>query len=223
MHERSNTNYPMQHMNRFRSLVSTLGLMDLPLQGRRFTWSNGRDIPTYVRLDRFLMSSEWSASYPNTVQRAVTVTTSDHCPLVCTSQTRFPTANVFRIENAWLRIDQFKDMVRAAWAETPTATSVKELSDKIGNLTKQITIWKKEFKRRSSYQQKFCIQCLTWLTAQGEYRQLTPVEKVLQGVLQERHNQIMLAVEDKYGFRGQKIIGCKREIEIRGTSIKWHQ
>lgn len=58
LQERSNTGYPVQQMMRFRSLVNSLGLIDLPLQGRKYTWSNDRDDPTFVRLDRFLMSAE---------------------------------------------------------------------------------------------------------------------------------------------------------------------
>jgi hypothetical protein len=39
----------------FRRLVNELSLIDLPLQGRRFTWFNARENVIFVRLDRFLI------------------------------------------------------------------------------------------------------------------------------------------------------------------------
>ena len=44
-------------MGRFRRLINELELQELELLGRRFTWSNERDAPTLVRLDRVLCSS----------------------------------------------------------------------------------------------------------------------------------------------------------------------
>jgi hypothetical protein len=40
----------------FRRLVNELALINLPLQGRRYTWSNSRENATFVRLDIFLFS-----------------------------------------------------------------------------------------------------------------------------------------------------------------------
>jgi hypothetical protein len=42
-----------------------LGLIDLPLVGRNFMWSNNRDSPSWSRIDRFLVSLEWEAKFPN--------------------------------------------------------------------------------------------------------------------------------------------------------------
>jgi len=46
-------------MGRFRRLISDLELRDLPLLGRKYTWSNQQDVPTLVKLDRILCSSDW--------------------------------------------------------------------------------------------------------------------------------------------------------------------
>jgi hypothetical protein len=55
-------------MLQFRELISDLGLIDIPLRGRRFTWSNARTDPSVAKLDRFLISAEWSSQFPNTSQ-----------------------------------------------------------------------------------------------------------------------------------------------------------
>lgn len=204
MQDRSNTTYPMQHMLRFRALISNLNLMDLPLQGRNFTWSSEREHPTYVRLDRFLISPEWATSYPNTQQRAIIATMFDHCPLICTSLTKFPTSNVFRVENSWLKVQQFKKIVQSTWLTDPTAQDVHQLHQKLKKLTKEITKWSREYKKTTNYQQKICVVCLTWLTAQAEARALTQIEKLLQLHLKQRHNQIALQMEDKWYQRAKR-------------------
>ncbi|KAG2562099.1 hypothetical protein PVAP13_8KG119800 [Panicum virgatum] len=42
----------------FRYLINDLELKDLPLLGRKFTWSNQQDSPTLVKLDRVLCSAD---------------------------------------------------------------------------------------------------------------------------------------------------------------------
>jgi hypothetical protein len=51
----------VQGMLQFRELISDLGLIDIPLRGRRFTWSNARTDPSMTKLDRFLISAECSS------------------------------------------------------------------------------------------------------------------------------------------------------------------
>lgn len=50
---------------KFNELLLELDLIDLPLRGRNYTWSNTREHPTMARLDRFLISPRWSNSFPN--------------------------------------------------------------------------------------------------------------------------------------------------------------
>lgn len=45
-----------RHMQGFNNFIQEFGLVDLPLQGATFTWSNGR---VSSRLDRFLCLVEW--------------------------------------------------------------------------------------------------------------------------------------------------------------------
>lgn len=70
LQDRSNLNHHVNQMRGFRGLIEQLELIDLPLHGRRYTWSNERENPTFVRLDKFLVSTEWIHSFSNTVQTA---------------------------------------------------------------------------------------------------------------------------------------------------------
>jgi len=56
-------------------------LVDLPLQGRSFTWFWG-DGRSMSRIDRFLLSDRWCQTWPNCFQMAMSRGLSDHCPLV---------------------------------------------------------------------------------------------------------------------------------------------
>jgi hypothetical protein len=59
----SNINRAM--MGRFRKLVEDLSLKEVPLYGRKYTWSNQQDSPVLVKLDRALCSVEWEDIFPN--------------------------------------------------------------------------------------------------------------------------------------------------------------
>ena len=54
--DKSNDRIDRANLRRFRRTVAALELQDLHLHGRCFTWSNERDVPTLVRLDRVLVS-----------------------------------------------------------------------------------------------------------------------------------------------------------------------
>jgi hypothetical protein len=43
----------------FNAVIDSLDLREIEMSGRRFTWANSRRVPTYERLDRVLISTEW--------------------------------------------------------------------------------------------------------------------------------------------------------------------
>ncbi|OVA10606.1 Endonuclease/exonuclease/phosphatase [Macleaya cordata] len=57
-------------------------LLDLPLAGGNFTWSDMKEDPLLCRLDRFLISTEWETKYPRVTQMLRTRTISDHNPIL---------------------------------------------------------------------------------------------------------------------------------------------
>lgn len=50
----------------FNDIISFLGLLEIPLKGRRFTWSNMQQSPLLERLDWVFCSASWTLSFPNT-------------------------------------------------------------------------------------------------------------------------------------------------------------
>jgi len=43
----------------------------LPMCGRQFTWSNKRSDPSFAKLDRFFISTEWEDKFPQTIQQGL--------------------------------------------------------------------------------------------------------------------------------------------------------
>lgn len=91
-----------------------MGLIEIPLVDRSFTWSNKRETPTLVRLDRCLVNLDWDSSLPNSCLSSLTRFASDHVPLLLTASSRVPKGQCFRFENAWLQHASFKAMMNEA-------------------------------------------------------------------------------------------------------------
>lgn len=66
----------------FQSLFSDLDLMDLPLHGGKWTWSNQREQPSFPRIDIFLISPYFLETMPNIIQKIVARTISDHFQII---------------------------------------------------------------------------------------------------------------------------------------------
>ena len=79
--DKSNDNLNRRLMSEFRNTVNFLQMKELPLGGRRFTWSNDR---TQTRIDRAFCSVNWDLMLPTASLQALSSATSDHSPLLIT-------------------------------------------------------------------------------------------------------------------------------------------
>ncbi len=113
----------VQEILHFRSVVNEMGVFDLPLRNRSYTWSNGRRIPTLERLDRALVSLGWFSVFPDSSWRALPRPRSDHCPLVLTAFSFIPAASLFRFESHWLKHPAITETVASAWSSLLNADS----------------------------------------------------------------------------------------------------
>ncbi|KAL8462076.1 hypothetical protein ACS0TY_033233 [Phlomoides rotata] len=73
--------YNYMDMISFDLFIPNSGMIDLPLHGRTFTWykPNGS---CKIRIDRILVNSGWISEWPNTHQRGMKRSISDHCPIL---------------------------------------------------------------------------------------------------------------------------------------------
>ena len=84
----------------FNDAINTLGLVELPLHGRHYTWTNKQLSPLLERLDWFFylkcldkeISKHCGESYGH-------VETSYHWPCVIEINTKIPKGHIFRFDN----------------------------------------------------------------------------------------------------------------------------
>ena len=67
----------------FNEAISVLGVVELPLMDRKFTWSNKQFPPLLERLDWFFTSISWTNNFPGTTVSSLTNETSDHLSNLC--------------------------------------------------------------------------------------------------------------------------------------------
>ncbi|KAK3229325.1 hypothetical protein Dsin_001206 [Dipteronia sinensis] len=90
----------------FNSFILHAKVIDTPLRGMEFTWSNNRESGSWARLDRFLVSLEIFLWFPDLVQREVPRSISDHNAITLGSSKKLWGPSPFRIFNGWME-DQF--------------------------------------------------------------------------------------------------------------------
>lgn len=69
----------------FNAIIEHVGLNELPLNGRQFTWANNTADPTYEKLDRILICP-WEDKFPLVWVQALEREISDHTPLIMVSR-----------------------------------------------------------------------------------------------------------------------------------------
>ena len=107
--EKNNDRYNSRWPLLFNACIETLNLRELELSGRKFTWANSAEHPTFERLDRILVSTEWEQKFPMSTVEALTREISDHTPLLLDTNQASHRGNtpLFKFELGWLAKDGF--------------------------------------------------------------------------------------------------------------------
>lgn len=80
--ERSSGRGNRRLMSKFRHTINRLGLHDMPMMGRRFTWCNQQERSVMARLDRVLFNNAWEDIHPISDLLPLSSNISDHTPLL---------------------------------------------------------------------------------------------------------------------------------------------
>lgn len=141
--DKSNLNLNRRLMAKFRRVLDDCELIEIALQNRKYTWSNERQNPTLVRLDRVFCNSEWEMAYPDFNLTALGTGGSDHCPLFLNRQYKIPRKAVFRFKNHWIKIDGFQQVVMEAWNKLQVGSAHSVLNKKLNKTAKALRTWSK--------------------------------------------------------------------------------
>ena len=112
--DKNNANLNRAMMGRFRRALDDLALKELPLIGRKFTWSGGGNSPTLSRLDRVFSTMEWENLFPSCLLQSTASMDSDHCPLIIGLNDMLPGKGRFHFASFWPKLEGFHEVVGQA-------------------------------------------------------------------------------------------------------------
>lgn len=140
--DKSNGRLHRRLMQQFRSVIDNLELSDLQLLGRRFTWTNERDVPTVERLDRALASVEWLENHPDFLLRSLSSDCSDHAPLLLVLNFGVWAHPWFRFHQFWTKFDGFVDVISIAWkGGMRNVDACRSLDSKLHYVARSLKSW----------------------------------------------------------------------------------
>lgn len=101
-------------MKCFKSFVIKAELLDLPIEGKTFTWTNMLKDEKWSRLDRFLFCNDWLEKWKCS-QWSLQKRLSDHCPILLSDEEKDWGPKLFKVFDVWLDKRNFKDLVQSSW------------------------------------------------------------------------------------------------------------
>jgi hypothetical protein len=120
------------------------------LLGRKFKWANSAAVPTFQKLDRVLVSTDWEQKFPLSSVEALTRELSDHTPLLLDTGNASPRGNNrnFRFELSWLTREDFHETITKVWQEENRGdTPMKKWRNKIRIVCRFLRGWEKRKKK----------------------------------------------------------------------------
>lgn len=128
----------------FGNWINELALVDMGFKGNTFTWRRGRESRNFVakRLDRVLCNAQARVRWQEAVVSHLPFLASDHAPLYVQldpERRGDPRRRPFRFEAAWLKHDEFKELLNASWnGELSTLAALESLKKKLKKWNKEI-------------------------------------------------------------------------------------
>lgn len=184
-------------MLKFNDAISALALVEIPIKGRSFTWSNMQQAPLLEKLDLIFSSESWTDKYPNTLVWPLARPISDHIPCVIQIGTEIPKSTIFRFENYWMQHSDFKEVVKGIWSQNVQEEgSEKRISAKFKRLRKGLKIWSKNLSQLSA-KIRTTNPVILLLDSMEEFRPLPTPEWNGRAFLQE-HLKFPLKAQHSY-------------------------
>jgi hypothetical protein len=121
----------------FNVVVEYLDLREIVMTGRQYTWAGPGDNPTFEKLDRVLVSTDWEIQFPLTSVEPRDRNISDHTPLIINTgaSTHLVGNRPLKFERGWLVNDGFHGMVAIIWqSESSGSTPLERWQFKICRL-----------------------------------------------------------------------------------------
>ena len=148
--------------------------------GRQYTWANSLQNPTFEKLDRVLMTTEWEFKYPLVTVHALDRGVSDHTPLLLDigEPSYRGIAKQFKIELSWLAREDFRHRETEIWNKPIHGrNSVQRWNRKMGAMRKHQRGWAGHQHGLYKMQKQNCQSIITTLDTTAKNRLLTDGER----------------------------------------------
>jgi hypothetical protein len=182
----NNRNKPGGNVNdmlTFNDIIRSQNLTELPLKGRKYTWSNMQDDPLLEQLDWFFTSPHWTSQYPATTVMIQGKPTSDHTPCTISIETRIPGSKIFRFESFWVAHPGFQQIVADSWNKPVyKKNSAATLNAKFKRLRYDLKHWSKSISKLSICIEN-CNQAIAEIDKIEELRTLSIAEMNFRKIL----------------------------------------
>jgi hypothetical protein len=219
--DKSNPNLNRRLMGSFRHTLNICELFELNLQNHKFTWSNERENPTLVRLDRVFCNKEWDLLLSNFHLLALSSSLSDHCPLLLCQQDMPRCRDSFRFENFWPRIPGFREVVLQAWQkEVPGISPLNKLHYRLRNTSNELKEWSRSLFGKARLELHMANEVIHQLDIAQERRPLSAKERVLRCDLKTR---VLVAIERSRRRQASRLVwlregdACTRFFHLRAN------
>lgn len=184
----------------FNDIIRKQSLIELPIKGRSYTWSNMQQDPLLEQLDWFFTSLHWTNVYPNTMVKPLGKPVSDHIPCIISIQTCIPHSKVFRFEPFWILHPGFMDLIQDVWNRPVRAqNAATTLCRKFKALCHALKIWSKNLYRLSVAIAN-CNETLAQLDELENNRALSIPEANFQNII-KKHLLRLLKYQNQYWMK----------------------
>lgn len=190
-------------MKDFNDWINHHNLVDLPLHGVEFTWSNMQKDPVICHLDRFLVSTDWVDLFPDCIQRALARPISNHCSLMLETGLE-DWGPPFRFEVMWLSKNGFTNCVKEWWSSFSVEGWMGFLlARKLKFLKKRLQSWKKEDFGNLTLKKYQLLADIQNLDVKEEVGKLEEEDRLRRSSLQEELRRLIFQKEIKWKQRSR--------------------
>jgi hypothetical protein len=198
-----------------------LDLREFQLSARQFTWANNLPIPTYEKLDKIMVSTDWKLKYPKVTVQAITRHLSDHTLLLIDTGEITPPIKIqlFKFELSWLPREDFCGIVAEIWQQENNGhTPLQIWQNKLRRLRQYLRGGSKNYIGAFRKEKKELSDRIDQLDKKAEMIVLQQHEVDLQYCLKERLTTLLREEEIKWHQRS------KTDHLLKGDSnIKYFQ
>ncbi|XP_042484689.1 uncharacterized protein LOC122064964 [Macadamia integrifolia] len=130
----------------FGAMVDTCSLIQVPSQGRKFTWTNNRRRGhVSAVLDRSFCNEAWISYFQECHQFVLQRVASDHTPILVVSEgSERPKNCPFRFQRFWADHEGYLNAVKSSWVNDIPGSPMMVMAQKLKRLKLFLRSWAKE-------------------------------------------------------------------------------